>query len=206
MASKTKEPKQSVDMSEATGSHVVETGIGAALGGAVGGMAVGAFGGPVGAVIGGVAGAVAGGLAGNGVGDLLEVAGKGVGGMFDPTTEDTWLLDYYGAEKDLVTHSTPETYRPAYRYGIASALRNTGKRYTDVEAQLSSGWAKARGNSTLTWDQARAAVRHAYERAFTMHEEWMEARKEPSGTERVRVHQVEPKEHALPPRSQMGLV
>src|ERR1700728_4010015 len=71
-------------ITNAPGSHPIETGIGAALAGAASGMAVGAVTGPVGAAVGAAIGAVAGGY-----------AGKGIGEIIDPTTEDDWLRENF---------------------------------------------------------------------------------------------------------------
>src|SRR5688572_31526730 len=106
-----KGPRNADPLTDAAGAHPIETGVGAAAGGAAAGLAIGALGGPVGAVIGGiVGGAVAGGLAGKGVGELI-----------DPTTEDTWLREYFGTRKDRREGVTHEHYRPAYRYGLTSS-------------------------------------------------------------------------------------
>ena len=146
-------PRNADPITNAPGSHPIETGVGATLGGAAAGLAVGAAGGPVGAVIGGiVGGAVAGGLAGKGVGELI-----------DPTTEDAWLRDYFGT----TTHgdgATHEHYRDAYRYGMACAVRHNGRQFEDVESDLRTGWDAARVPSALGWEDARGAIRHAYDR------------------------------------------
>src|SRR3954453_21721861 len=71
-------------ITDAPGSHPVETGVGAAAVGAAALAAAGAVTGPVGMAGGGAAGGLGGGL-----------AGKGVGEMIDPTTEDNWLRDNY---------------------------------------------------------------------------------------------------------------
>ena len=149
-----KGPRNADPLTDAPGSHPIETGVGAAVGGAATGLAIGAVGGPVGAVIGGiVGGAVAGGLAGKGVGELI-----------DPTTEDNWLREYFGTQTDRREGVTHEHYRDAYRYGLTSSERHTGRRFDEVETDLRSGWDSARGTSTMAWDDARDAVRHAYDR------------------------------------------
>lgn len=161
-----KDPEKSVDLppsgsrnpdpiTDAPGSHPIETGIGAAVGGAVSGAAVGAVGGPVGAVIGGiVGGAIAGGYAGKGIGELI-----------DPTTEDNWLREYFGSESNKPAGATHETYRPAYRYGMQASDQFSGKRFEDAEPDLRSGWEKSGSGSGMSWDHARGAARHAYDRA-----------------------------------------
>lgn len=149
-----KGPRNADPLTDAAGAHPIETGVGAAVGGAAAGLAIGALGGPVGAVIGGVVGgAVAGGLAGKGVGELI-----------DPTTEDTWLREYFGTRTHRKADLTHEHFRPAYRYGIISAERFGGRRFDEVEPDLRAGWDAARGTSMLSWDEARDATRHAYDR------------------------------------------
>src|SRR5262245_31167507 len=147
-----KGPRNPDPLTDAAGAHPIETGVGATLGGAAAGLAVGAAGGPVGAVIGGiVGGAVAGGLVGKGVGELI-----------DPTTEDAWLREYFGTRTERREGVTHEHYRRAYRYGLSSAERHHDRRFDDVEPDLRTGWDTARGTSTMSWDDARPAVRHAF--------------------------------------------
>lgn len=140
-------------ITNAAGAHPIETGVGAALGGAAAGAAAGAVGGPVGAVAGAiVGGAVAGGLLGKGVGELI-----------DPTTENKWLDDYYNTTKNHPKGFTRDTYRPAYQYGIRSANEYTDREFDDVEDELRGGW----DEDAMSWDNARPAVRHAWDRWST---------------------------------------
>lgn len=54
-------------------------------------------------------------------------------------------------------------YRSAYRYGsYARAMHPERPWDFDIEAELSRGWPLARGASTLSWEQARAAVHDAW--------------------------------------------
>ncbi len=156
-----KGPRNADPITDAPGAHPIETGIGAGLGGAAAGLAIGAVGGPVGAVIGGiVGGAVAGGLAGKGVGELI-----------DPTTEDAWLREYFGARTNHKVGVTHEHYRDAYRYGLTGSERHSGRRFEDAEPDLRGGWDTAGGTSTMAWDDARDAVRHAFDRGTRMRAE-----------------------------------
>jgi hypothetical protein len=139
------------------GAHPVGTGVGAASG-ATAGAALGAMAGPVGAAVGLVAGAVAGGL-----------AGKAVAETIDPTIEDAfWERNYASrpyAEKGL----SYDTYRPAYRTGYEGRTRYAGRTYEEVEADLERDFERTKGDSTLTWNQAKHAVRdgwHRMERAI----------------------------------------
>jgi len=192
-----KDPEKTVDVppygsrnpdpiTDSPGSHPVETGIGAAIGGIASGAAVGAVGGPVGAVIGGiVGGAVAGGLAGKGVGELV-----------DPTTEDNWLREYHSSETKKVAGSTPDTYRPAYRYGLEAHSRHSGRQFSEVETDLRSDWEKTHAKTTgLSWDQARGAVGHAFDRTVKLHEEHLKVNKQSQNAGEVQVRKEVHTEH-----------
>jgi len=172
-----KGPRNPDPITDAPGAHPIETGIGAGLGGAAAGLAIGAVGGPVGAVIGGiVGGAVAGGLAGKGVGELI-----------DPTTEDSWLREYFGTATTHKKGVTHDHYRDAYRYGLTSGATYRGRRFDDVETDLRSGWDRARGTSTMSWEDARGAVRHAFDRTVQLKEEQLRVTKTPVETGDVKV-------------------
>lgn len=66
-------------------------------------------------------------------------------------------MDYYVPEHDY------SDYRPAYHYG-AYAYSNSADRPWDssVEHELERGWERARGNSRLAWNEAKYAVRDAW--------------------------------------------
>jgi len=147
-------PSNPDPITDAPGSHPIETGIGAALVGAAGGVAAGALGGPVGAVIGGIiGGAVAGGYAGKGVGELI-----------DPTTEDDRIREYLLHRTENPFDRKPEDYREAYRYGTLAGERYSGRSFDEIDSQLSLDWPGARGASPLDWHEARDAARYAYGR------------------------------------------
>jgi hypothetical protein len=133
------------------GAHPIETGIGAAAGGAAAGMAAGVVGGPIGAAVGTVAGAVLGGL-----------AGKSIGERIDPTIENQWLTEYYQSIPASGDY-TIEDYRPAYRHGLAAKLHNQNVPFDQVEDALEEEWNKDK-TYALGWDEAKPAVRHAYDR------------------------------------------
>lgn len=140
-------------ITDAPGSHPVETGIGAAIGGAASGLAVGAVAGPVGAAIGAAAGAIAGGYAGKGIGELI-----------DPTTEDNWLRDNFGSRDYVHQGETFDTYRPAYQYGGHAESHYQGRPFDDIETDLRNDWNASHGGHGMNWDSARGAVRDAYDR------------------------------------------
>ena len=195
-----KHPEKTVDVppygsrnpdpiTDAAGSHPIETGVGAALGGAASGAAVGAVGGPVGAVVGAIVG---GGLAGG-------LAGKGIGELIDPTTEDNWLREYFNSRDEKSRTSgvakAPDDYRPAYRYGLSSRDQYSGKSFDTIESDLRTGWDRARGDSRMSWDEARGAVRHAFDRTIQLKEEQLRASKQPVKTGEVEVRKEVHTEH-----------
>jgi uncharacterized protein (TIGR02271 family) len=69
-------------------------------------------------------------------------------------------------------------YLPAYRYGVTVGSEAGGREYPEVEKKAAAGWAKARGKSRLTWDQAAPAVRDSYDRVIQLREEVLHADKE----------------------------
>jgi uncharacterized protein (TIGR02271 family) len=192
-SNKNKDPEKTVDVppygsrnpdpiTDSPGSHPIETGIGALIGGAASGAAAGAVGGPIGAVVGAIVG---GGLAGG-------LAGKGVGELIDPTTEDNWLREYSSKSADK---ANPDAYRPAYRYGIESGSKYTGRRFEEVETDLRSGWESSHAKSGVAWDQARPAVRDAFDRTIKLHEERLNVTKESVKTGEVGVRKEVITEH-----------
>lgn len=138
------------------GSHPVGAGVGAALTGAAAGAAGGAIGGPVGTVVGAAAGAVAGGY-----------AGKAVEESFDPTAADAYWREEYRNRSYVDQGADYETYRPAYQYGWETRNQYADRRFEDVETDLERDWASRRGDSDLSWERAKQAVRDAWNRMTT---------------------------------------
>lgn len=152
-------------ITDAPGSHPIETGIGAAVAGAASGLAVGAVAGPVAAAVGAAVGAVAGGLAGKGVGELI-----------DPTTEDNWLRDNFDTFTYPDDHETYKTYEPAYRYGGEAEAKYGDAGWDAIVDDVERDWANSEGHPGLEWPRAREAVRDGYART-------VEIRKERAGSE-----------------------
>jgi hypothetical protein len=162
----------------APGSHPTGVGIGSASGAATG-AAIGALGGPIGAAIGIIAGGIVGGY-----------VGKGIGEKVDPTEDETYWRDahrsrpYYSKDYDY-----DRDLAPAYRYGAvagmgvgddydrplnttgsnadtaaATGTDRSGRTFEDFDDDFRSGWDKVKGNSSLTYDKARDAIRDAFDR------------------------------------------
>lgn len=139
-------------ISGAPGAHPVGVGVGAVVGGAAAGAATGAVGGPVGAAVGGVIGAIAGGL-----------GGKAIAESINPTAEEAYWRDSYESESYYEVGRSYDDYAPAYRLGLEGRTRYEGD-FDDIENHLAAEWVIKKERSTLTWPQARAASRAAWER------------------------------------------
>lgn len=69
-----------------------------------------------------------------------------------------WKEPYFRADYDY------EDYAPAYCVGY-SGYAQYGGRFEDAEKSLCANFARIRGDSRLTWDEAVQAVRMAWRRA-----------------------------------------
>lgn len=68
---------------------------------------------------------------------------------------------YYNSSVDY------SNYEPAYRYGTDLYNQNSGRSYNELnQDQLRNGWNQARGNSSMSWDDAQEATRDAYNRMY----------------------------------------
>lgn len=136
------------------GSHPLGTGVGA-TGGAVAGAAVGALFGPIGALVGGAVGAIGGGAAGHAVAERVDPTGEAEYWRGNATSRP-----YFDKNYDYDTD-----YGPAYAYGSEARARYGNRDWDDrLEADLRSGWDKAKMKSRLGWEQAKDAVHDAWNR------------------------------------------
>lgn len=125
----------------------------AALGGVAAGAMLGAVGGPVGAALGAAVGALAAGVAGN-----------AVAASVDRDVEQSYWREHFAHRPYAGADADFDDFGPAYDHGVGGYLRNQGKDFDDVEDQLASEWATARGASRLDWERARPASREAWQR------------------------------------------
>jgi uncharacterized protein (TIGR02271 family) len=114
-------------------------------------------------------------------------AGKGVGELIDPTTEDNWLRENFSSRPYVKQGETFETYHPAYCYGAEAEAKHQGKSFADVESDLRSGWRTRKQATGMTWDHARGAVKDAYDRTMQLREEQLKVKKTPVETGDVRI-------------------
>lgn len=128
---------------------------GATLAGATAGTIAG---GPIGMAAGAVAGVVAGSVIGG-------ITGKAIAERINPKHEDEyWRNEFPTRSYAAGSKYGWEDYEPAFRMGYQRYPEYHGRRFDDVEPELSQRWAEARGDSHLDWEEARHATRDAYER------------------------------------------
>ena len=141
-------------ISNAPGAHPVGVGVGGASGAAVG-AGIGALFGPIGMLVGGTIGTIAG-----------AAAGKGVAEGIDPTGEtDYWRGEYKNRPYANSEFNYDNDYAPSYAYGTTARSQYAGRSWDDsLEADIRTGWEKAKDKSQLTWEQAKDAVRDAFDR------------------------------------------
>lgn len=131
--------------------HILGAGGCALLGGAAAGGIGFLAGGPPGLVVGVVIGTVAGALFGHRTAESVD--SRGDLGHFEQIHTHT---RYY------VEDFKWRDYEPAYRLGLDSFRSQGGQRFADIEPALGARWLKVRGDSRLSWDQARPAVEHVW--------------------------------------------
>lgn len=139
------------------GAHPLGTGVGAAGAGTVGTVIGGAVGGPVGAVVGAAIGSIVGGL-----------AGKNVAEQANPSFEETDWEETYTSSTYIDSNRTYEDYQPAYLTGYEGYNRygQSGRTYGEVETDLKRDY-QANQTGGLPWEQAKDAVKDAWDRAST---------------------------------------
>jgi hypothetical protein len=94
------------------------------------------------------------------------------GGMRDTeyASDDLWgahdahFREQYASRPYARADRAYEHYQPAYRYGVDSATRHSGREWHEVEHDLESGWHSARGTSHGTWHEVKDAARDAWNR------------------------------------------
>ena len=105
-----------------------------------------------------VAGAAIGAVAGGAV-------GKGTAKLVNPKDEDLYWRDAYRERPYYDSALIYDDYRPAYELGYRTRAAIPEGSFEHAERRLSQDWAMARGESRLTWEQAKLAARDAWDRA-----------------------------------------
>lgn len=109
-----------------------------------------------------LAGAV-GTVAGIAAGTAAAIAGKSVN--VDAANEEHYWRERFSGEPYYDGNFTFEDYLPAWRAGWEGRARHGRRRFEEVERDLQAEFHWNRGKSRLLWDQARDAVRAAFEHA-----------------------------------------
>ncbi len=85
----------------------------------------------------------------------------------DWNSEDLYWHDHYRSMPYYNRHMGYSNYEPAYQYGYNAYNAYDGEPWENLDqAKLRTDWYRVRGNSTLTWNQAQAAVHDAYVRMY----------------------------------------
>jgi len=82
----------------------------------------------------------------------------------NPTAEDAHWRSTYRREPYYRPDLGFDDYGPAYRVGYTGPVRRRGS-FSALESALREDWARVKGRSRLSWDEARQAVRAAWEHA-----------------------------------------
>jgi len=73
---------------------------------------------------------------------------------------------YYGTQFEQapyrVSGASFDDYRPAYRYGTAARTHYPNQQWDEAEPKLERQWNAVKGESRLTWTEAKAAVKDAW--------------------------------------------
>jgi|GEM_PF-2711587 len=80
-------------------------------------------------------------------------------------SDEQYWKSNYSSRPYFSAGTTYDDYSPAYRYGYESRTKYQGKKYEDVEVDMSRGWDTAKGTSKLGWEKAKEATRDAWNRA-----------------------------------------
>lgn len=151
------EPPRSHSTLEALGTHPFGAVIGL-LGGGLTGAVVGLAAGPLGFFAGAVGGAMLG---------VALATGSDFVPSVDVGSHDRYWRENFSSRPYVPAGSFYADFGPAYRYGARAGLSGgQGHDWAEVEEDLAVQWDDAhRAGSRLSWEQARPAVRDAWERA-----------------------------------------
>ena len=110
-----------------------------------------------------VAGTI-GAAAGVAAGVASVLVGKVPAPKVDPANEELYWREHFGSEPYYDPNFSFEDYLPAWRVGWEGRARHVARKFEDVEKDLETEFHWNRGQSRLLWEQARDAVRAAWNR------------------------------------------
>lgn len=82
----------------------------------------------------------------------------------DTAREQAYWRSHFRNRSYVTSDDIYDDYGPAFSYGIDAYGRYDGRRFEDVESELARDWDKFKGQSKLTWERAKGAVRDAWNR------------------------------------------
>jgi len=86
------------------------------------------------------------------------------------SSENDYWRSQYPSRPYYKSGTNYSMYEPAYQFGVNTYNQNSSTRYSDLDqARLKADWERARGTSTLSWEQAQPAMRDAYDRLYNSH-------------------------------------
>lgn len=136
-------------------SHPVGVAVGGVTGGAAAGAIAGTMFGPIGTLIGAGLGVIAGAAVGRGVAERLDEQGE----------TEYWRNTYQTRPYAKHEYDFDRDYSAAYSYGLRAREQMGSRTFDEAESDLREGWNQSRGESRLDWEEARPAIRDAFDRA-----------------------------------------
>jgi hypothetical protein len=83
--------------------------------------------------------------------------------VVNPQAEDAYWRDAYTTSSYYTPGYTYDDYAPAYKLGYTGASKYPGA-YDESESHLANEWDTVKGQSRLTWQQAKSASRAAWDK------------------------------------------
>lgn len=170
-------------------AHPIRTAVGTVVGAVAGlgpGAAIGAAigtaaGGPIGTAVGGLAGAAVGAVAGGMGGEVVTE------GIIHPDAEAAYWREHHKHQPYHDPTQAYQDYEGAYRVGYEGYARlgQSGRSFEECEPELQRDYECNCGNSGLSWEDARPAVRAAWERVAQPAEPPADSANEETGGTRI---------------------
>jgi hypothetical protein len=82
---------------------------------------------------------------------------------FSWNDEDSYWRSNYRS-RPYASNRDYDFFQPGYRYGFDAAHRFEGRRFDEVESELSRDWNRYEHRGQSTWEQVKDAVRDAWDR------------------------------------------
>jgi len=88
---------------------------------------------------------------------------KEIAKLIDPAAEEAYWRENYESRPYVTRGTAFNEYRTAYRYGVDAYAMHEGRSFEQAEPELMPGWDRAKGLSSLSWDDAKHATRDAWQ-------------------------------------------